>query len=308
MKVVSAEELFRDAVRAHREGRFAEAERVYRMLAPVYWRAADNLALLLLADGRLEEGFALYEGRFTRPERRVQKPTLSFPEWEGGAVESLLVWPEQGYGDLILHARWIRRLAGQGVRVSLLCPPPMTRLFSQLPAQIIPQAGQVSIPRHDAWTMIGSLPHRCGASLETLPSAPYLSAPAREGERRVGVCWRGDPRYPGNAGRSLSPEAAERLAKLGRSLLPEDSGAKDFMETAEIIAGLDLVITVDTSVANLAGAMGKPCWVLLAKSCDWRWMRERADSPWYPSARLFRQPAEGDWGSVLGQVERELAA
>ncbi|HEY9218834.1 MAG TPA: hypothetical protein VIO94_12335 [Phenylobacterium sp.] len=263
---------------------------------------------MLLADGRLEEGFALYEGRFTRLEGQVKKPPMSYAEWDGRPVERLLVWPEQGVGDQILHARWIVELAKRGVRVSLLCLPPVARLFSTLPAQLIVQAGRVSVPRHDAWAMIGSLAHRCGASLETLPSRAYLSGRGAVGAPSGGIeiCWRGDPRFPGNVARSLSEPATERLLKLGRSLLPEDTGAKDFQETADIIAGLDLVITVDTSIANLAGAMGKTVWVLLAKPCDWRWMVGRSDSPWYPSARLFRQPQSGDWDTVLDEVEREL--
>ncbi|HEX2559500.1 hypothetical protein [Phenylobacterium sp.] len=305
MPVLSAQEAFNAAVQAHREGRLADAEKVYRVLAPYYWRARDNLGLLLLADGRLEEGFALYEGRFTRPERRVEKPALSFPEWGGERVGSLLVWPEQGFGDQILHARWIGELARRGVEVTLLCPPPLIRLFDQLPARMLAQEGQLQVPRHEAFVMLGSLPFRCGASAASVPAEPYLKAEPAPGDG-IGVCWRGDPRYPGNAARSLSPEAAERLSRLGRSLLPEDTGANDFMETAEIIAGLDLVITVDTSIANLAGALGKRCWVLLAQPCDWRWMRSGAATPWYPSARLFRQPSAGDWTSVLDEVEREL--
>lgn len=308
MAVMTAQEAFDKAVQAHREGRVAEAEKIYRALAPYYWRARDHLALLLLAEGRLEEGFELYEGRFSRPERRVEKPPLSFPEWTGGPAGSLLVWPEQGLGDQMMFVRWVPELAARGVEVSVVCPPALARLFAPLPARLIVQQGTVSIPRHDGWLTIGSAPFRCGASLQSLPRAPYLGATAGgAGGGGVGVCWRGDPRFAGNAARSLSPEAAERLARLGRSLLPEDTGARDFMDTAEIIAGLDLVITVDTSIANLAGAMGKPCWVLLARPCDWRWMREGDATPWYPSARLFRQPQAGDWTSVMDAVERELA-
>lgn len=308
-KVVSVEAAFSAAVQAHRAGRHEVAEKIYRPLAPHYWRARDNLALLLLADGRFEEGFALYEGRFTRPERRVSKPSLSFPEWDGGPVRSLLVLPEQGFGDQMLHARWIRSLADQGVEVSVVCPPTLSGLFGSLPARVISGAGAaVDIPRHDAWVLMGSLPFRCGAGRTPLPAAPYLFAEPAEGVRGgIGICWTGDPRYPDNAARSLSADAAERLRGLGRSLLPQDTGVGDFRETAQIMAGLDLVITVDTSIANLAGAMGRPCWVLLAQPCDWRWMRQGQTTPWYPSARLFRQPAPGDWSSVMDEVESALA-
>lgn len=305
-RAISLQTAFNAAVQAHRGGRLETAEKIYRPLAPLYWRARDNLGLLLLADGRLEEGFALYEGRFTRPERRVEKPALSFPEWTGGPVRSLLVWPEQGLGDQMLHARWIVALAEQGVDVTLVCPPPLVRLFNALPARIIAQSGEVHVARHEAWTMIGSLPFRCGAGRAALPDAPYLHPGPWTRRGGVGVCWRGDPKYPANAERSLSLEATERLLRLGRSLLPEDTGVGDFLETAEIIAGLDLVITVDTSIANLAGAMGKACWVLLAQPCDWRWGWRGEQTPWYPSVRLFRQEVPGNWSGVMDRVEAEL--
>jgi hypothetical protein len=306
LKAIDLQTAFGAAVQAHRVGRHDVAEKIYRPLAPHYWRARDNLALLLLSDGRFEEGFALYEGRFTRPERRVEKPALDMPEWTGQVVNSLLVWPEQGQGDQMLHARWIGGLAAKGVEVSLVCPPALVGLFGSLPARIIPFEAELRLPRCEAWAMIGSLPFRCGAGRVSLPEAPYLRAEAVGPGGGVGVCWRGDPKYPGNAARSLSPEAAGRLSRLGRSLLPEDSGARDFLETAQIVAGLDLVITVDTSIANLAGAMGKRCWVLLAQPCDWRWLRAGEQTPWYPSARLFRQSTPGDWTSVLDDVEAQL--
>jgi hypothetical protein len=157
--------------------------------------------------------------------------------------------------------------------------------------------------------MPGSLPARLRVHQESLPSASYL--PGRPGGSGVGVAWRGDPRHPTNAQRSLTPHHRAQLEALpgAVSLLPEDTGAADFEATAEIIRGLARVVTVDTSLAHLAGAMGKPVWVLLAaENCCWRWQSGRSDSPWYPSMRLFRQRTPGDWGPVLEAVREELAA
>jgi hypothetical protein len=172
--------------------------------------------------------------------------------------------------------------------------------------------------------MMLSLPHRLGVTLEDLPGgAAYLAAPhdrlmswrPRIGPgARIGVATRGNPRHPNDAHRSLTPEAAAFVLSLpGAVNLARDEGPlplRDFADTAAVIEALDLVITVDTAVAHLAGAMGKPCWTLLPYiGVDWRWMHdERTDSPWYPSMRLFRQPAAGDWASVLRMVAQELPA
>jgi hypothetical protein len=260
-----------------------------------------NLALALLGAGQYAEGFLLYDLRFTRREGRVAKPALTFPEWRGEplAARSILVWMEQGYGDQIMFARFAGELARRGARVSILAPPPLARLFASLPADVIVAEGKVTIPPHDFWVMPGSIPGRLGTTLETLPNAPYL--PGRDGGEGTGLVWRGDPRHPTNAARSLPGDlAAELLALPGvRSLHPEDTGARDFQDTAAIVAGLERVVSVCTSVAHLAGAMGKPTWVLLmAENCDWRWMEGRSDSPWYPSSTLFRQPRAGDWRAV----------
>jgi hypothetical protein len=305
------EALFKSAVELHRDGKVAEAERRYRAflrLAPGHTRAMDNLCLALLALGRYPEGFQLYENRFERPTGRVPKPAIPFPEWEGEPVSSLLIWPEQGFGDQIQHARFAPILAARGIAVTMAVHPPLEALFRSLGVGV----GAIASPfvRHDAWISSGSLAHRTGVTLETLPSAPYLSAanPQLAGaEGRIGVVWHGSPTLANDVNRSLSPHARDDLLSLGFSLHPEDTGARDFAETADIIAGLDLVISVDTSVAHLAGAMGKPCWVLLpALNTDWRWMQGRSDSPWYPSMRLFRQPSPGDWASVMAEVRLAL--
>jgi hypothetical protein len=313
------EALFRRAAEAHRLGRYGEAVRLYREVleqSPGLGMAEENLCLALLGAGDLGEGFRRYDVRFTRAVGRVPKPALSFPEWRGEALagRSILIWIEQGFGDQIMFARFAAVLAAMGAEVSILTPPALTRLFASLPARVIEASGQVSIPRHDYWIMAGSIPGRLGLAEATLPRQPYLrgaqlsDGPAASG---LGVVWRGDPRHPTNPARSLTPEHRAALYALpgAVSLLPEDTGAADFAETAELIGGLARVITVDTSIAHLAGAMGKPTWVLLAaENCCWRWQAARTDSPWYPSMRLFRQSKPGDWGPVMDAVRTALAA
>lgn len=292
---------FRTAVALQRRGDYAEAIPIYRdVLAhrPDLAIAHQNLCLALLGNGDYAEGFPLYDHRFQRDEGRVPKPTLSFPEWRGEPLEgrSILVWMEQGYGDQIMFARFVPELARRGAEISLLAPSGLARLFGALPARIIEARGDVTIPRHDFWVMPGSIPGRLGTTLGTLPNAPYL--PSAPGGTGLGVVWHGNPSHRDNPYRSLpEPLAAELLALPGAvSLHPEDTGARDFQDTAGIIKGLAGVVSVCTSVAHLAGAMGKPLGVLLmAENCDWRWMSKRTDSVWYPSARLLRQPEPGDW-------------
>jgi hypothetical protein len=310
---------FRRAAEAHRMGRYDEAVRLYRQIldeAPGLAMAEENLCLALLGAGELGEGFRRYDIRFTRAVGRVPQPSLSFPQWRGEplAGRSILIWIEQGFGDQIMFARFTPVLAAMGAQVSILTAPPLTRLFETLPARIIEASGQVSIPRHDYWIMPGSIPGRLGVTEAALPRTPYLPGEPLLGGAAgsgLGVVWRGDPRHPTNPARSLTPEARAVLEALpgAVSLLPEDTGAVDFAETAGLISGLSRVITVDTSIAHLAGAMGKPTWVLLAaENCCWRWQAARIDSPWYPSMRLFRQSTPGDWGPVMDAVRTALAA
>ena len=171
---------------------------------------------------------------------------------------------------------------------------------------------------HDYWTRCFSLPERLGATLETLPTPPYLSAPADRRARwagfgkgaRVGLIWQVSPTGFNAPHKRLPRELARGFFDRGAiSLEPEDTGAQDFADTAAIIEGLDLVISVDTATAHLAGAMGKPCWTLLPYvHCDWRWLRHRADSPWYPTMRLYRRTQPRDWTETVGQVLADLDA
>jgi hypothetical protein len=278
--------------------------------------AALTVATMRLQDGDWREGPRLYEARL-RDAGSVEwtPPQLPFPRWAGEPLDGrrVLIWPEQGFGDQIMFARFALALQARGCDVTLVCAAALESLFrANLPVRVRPATGSIEFPDPDVWIWCGSLMAALVQDEADIPGAPYLrSDGVTPVSFRVGLATRGNPMHENDLARSLPPELAAALLALPGcgSILPEDTGARDFAETAAIIAGLDLVIAVDTAIAHLAGAMGKPCWILLAASpTDWRWMRGRSDSPWYPSARLFRQPTVGDWASVVARVTTELQA
>ncbi|THD77004.1 MAG: tetratricopeptide repeat protein [Phenylobacterium sp.] len=296
------------------------AEAAYRRTLAITPGAAGTqrvLATLLLSQGRYAEGFALFEARHQHPTMR--KPPLPFPEWRGEDVagKRLLIWPEQGFGDQIQFARFAPILKARGADVTLICHKELVRLFDQsLGVRVLAAEGAVEFPDPDYWVMQGSLAWRLGCTVETLPAQPYLHhlfawRPFGAGFK-VGLKAAGNPIHENDANRSLSPASRDALHRLPARMIGLDpvwTGARDFADTAAIVDQLDLVISVDTAVAHLAGAMGKPCWVLLpAIDTDWRWLRGRSDSPWYPSVRLYRQARGEDWGPVIDRVAADLQA
>jgi hypothetical protein len=339
-------EIFVAALNAHRAGRLRDAEAGYRETLrsfPDARAAYHNLAALLLAQRRRDEaepvyreairwcrpnaefafhlgisrleagdyaeGFDLFEARRGSPGAAVVPP-FSFPEWDGSPVSRLLLFPEQGLGDQIMFARYAGVLRARGVKVTLVCAPSLMRLFAHLDVDLIAAEGTVSVGSHDAWALLGSLPRLMSTRIETVPPpAPLGLMRARRGG--IGIMARGNPQQPNDANRSMPPEAAGELARLPGAvdLAPESTGARDFRDTAEIMASLDLVVTVCTSTANLAASMGLPTWVMLpAIGACWRWNGPGDRSPWYPTARLFRQDAPGEWRGVIERVRAAAPA
>lgn len=294
-------------------GRMGEAEAAYRRavaLGPANPDHRFSLASFLLSDDRWAEGLPLFEAR--REWHGWRKPPGEAPEWRGEPLDgrSILIWREQGQGDQICFARFAPLLKEHGAgRVVIACAEPLVSLLAKVPG--VDEAVSDSAPAigADCWVYAGSIPLWLGLTPETLPSAPYLAAWPQPVGARIGIRTRGNPAQPNDVNRSLPSDYAEQLLALPgvMDLDPAVSGAADFAETAAIVAGLDLVISVDTSVAHLAGALGKPVWVLLPHvGTDWRWRRGRMPNAWYPTARLFRQPAPRDWATVVASVEAAL--
>jgi tetratricopeptide (TPR) repeat protein len=303
-------------------GRVELAEREF--LAGLALKPDDGalqLALggLYLSMGRYAEGWPLFDARVALHPDVVPPIRLGFPEWQGEPVagKSVLVWIEQGFGDQIQFARFAPVLQAMGAEVTLVAPPELTALFAGLGVAVVEQ-GAGPLPPPDAWTLPLSIPGRLGTTLQTLPPAPYLAAPAdrrarwagHAPKRAVGVAWRGRATHGNDAHRSLPSLAALKpLEMAGAALFDLSHPIGDFADLAAVVEELDLVVTVDTALAHLAGALGKPCWVLLPWfRTDWRWLAEGGESPWYPSLRLFRQPAFGDWQTPIRALADAYAA
>lgn len=267
------------------------------------------LGSVLLALGAYAEGWPLYDARY-QVRGGPARPDLPFAAWAGEPLNGkrLLVWPEEGLGDQIQFARFAPALQAMGAEVTLVCYPALASLFrASLTARVIPLQDRVELPASDLWTTLGAAPGLAHLTPADGASPPYLVPPAATtpAGARIGLMTRGNPAHLNDHHRSLPAPVAARLGEIpgAVSLHPDDTGLADMADTAALIAGLDLVISVDTSVAHLAGALGKPVWVLLARiGQDWRWGVGRSDCDWYPSARLFRQARIGDWTSVIDDV------
>lgn len=308
-----------------------------------------NLGSLLLSQGRYIEAWPEYEARYDPgySGRQSVPPNFSFPRWQGEplAGKSIMVWPEQGFGDEIQFARYFSMLKAQNVsRLTVVCKPPLKALLETVEGvdTVVLVSESAALQFHDYWTFPMSLPLHFSTTEETIPTQlPYLNAPPERLNRwrnrlpadglKVGLVWKGN--IAPNPHRSLpglstlavlwsvpgvtfvslqkgpgedeaaAPPASQPILHLGSDIM-------DFADTAAIVAQLDLVICIDTAIAHLVGALNKPCWVLLPTTgVDWRWLRERTDSPWYPGVmRLFRQTKSDDWAAPIGKVAEALEA
>jgi hypothetical protein len=291
-------------------GRLDEAEAVLReahAVAPESAGIRHTLGMTLLQLGQYAEGWAFYEARHAL----LPRPTAPLPEWRGESLagKRILVVAEQGLGDQILWSRFVPLLTAQAAQVRLAVARPLVRLFDQLPVEVF-NAQAFDSGMADVWASMGSVPRWLGAGPDDAP-APTLRAPVpAHPPAGVGLMLQGGDRNP-------HPDRVpgRGIAKAIRGLMPfvelapELSGARDFADTAERIAGLEQVVTVDTSVAHLAGSLGKPVSILMSRpAVDWyvNWKDER--SAWYPSARIIRQRSPGDWAGVLADLASALNA
>jgi len=325
-------------------GRFDEAIAAFRTalrFQPDYPDARFNASLLLLLEGDFERGWPLYESR--SDDSRTPKRDFRQPRWDGGPLNGrrLLLHAEQGFGDAIQFIRYARLLADRGAHVILESPSPLAALLRSAPGISELIATGKPLPPFDLHVPMLSLPLLFQTTPETIPrEIPYLFPDkglsenwagrlgAKTSPLRVGLAW---------AGRSQNARLRKRQIDL-ESLLPllsitgvdffnlqiDDGTAaiqrvharsrlidltahvRDFADTAALMAHLDLIISVDTAVAHLAGAMGRPVWTLLPFVPDWRWGLKNEHTPWYPTMRLFRQPSFGDWDTVIQRVTHEL--
>jgi tetratricopeptide (TPR) repeat protein len=310
---------------------------------PDYAEAHWNKALLLILQGQYEQGWGLFEWRWLRNEAKTAGKFRGLP-WLGQesiSGKTLLIYPEQGLGDYIQFCRYAPQVEALGAQVILEASSALVPVLSTLPGNFTIVASGDPLPQHDALCPLMSLPLAFKTTIDTIPAnIPYFFAdPVKTIEwqdrigagdqPRIGLVWSGNPTHKNDRNRSLSLSQMAPLFDLPfefhclqKDIREEDRETlqrypqldihadelQDFSDTAALIEAMDLVISVDTSVAHLAGAMGKPLWLLLPYVPDYRWMLERSDSPWYPSARLFRQPAMGDWNYVLMEVRQALAA
>ncbi len=313
---------------------------------PDFAEAHNNRGMALLSAGRFEEGWREREWRWQTPHLAPAHVPFSVPQWRGEPAEGqrILIHAEQGFGDSLQFCRYLPLVAARGLRVILAAPVPLHRLLGRLAGVERILAENEVFPPVDLHCPMMSLPLAFSTTLANVPAdVPYLSADSEsiagwkrhfeedDPRCRVGLAWAGRSRAEIadlsalDRRRSIAPERLAPLSacpgvtffslqKIGppppASLAMVDLMAEvaDFADTAALIAHLDLVICVDTAVAHLAAALGKPVWLLNRFDSCWRWLRDRDDSPWYPTLRQFRQPSPGDWDHVLAAAGRTLAS
>ena len=310
-----------------------------RAMEPDSAEATVNLGLIHLLQGNLAAGWGEYESRWKVGVGDDRK--LLQRRWKGEPLggERILLYAEQGLGDTMQFVRYVPLVAARGGEVVLEVQPALHDLLARTDgAWRVIRRGE-ALPEFSWQCPLMSLPLALGTELETIPAGvPYIVPDAARVEtwrgrlqgntRRVGLAWAGNPTHPRDRLRSIALEqlvplwnvtgtsfyslqfgsGAEQMKRLPPDVQLVDLGdeLRDFANVAAIVANLDLVISIDSAVAHLAGALGKPVWILLNKGCDWRWFLERGDSPWYPTARLFRQTTSGEWQEVVKRIEIEL--
>jgi len=327
-------------------GRPEDALAAYRQtlaLKPDHPDAHMSSGMVHLLLGDFATGWKEYAWRAKCPRVPMQRD-LTQPEWTGGDLQGktiLLHW-EQGLGDTLHFIRYAPLIAARGAKVVLKCQHELESLMKRIDGISAVAIDEKLLPPYQLHCPLANLPLAFGTTLETIPArTPYVTAPPEriaawqerigspDGRLRIGLSWAGQPIHRNDRRRSMrldqfSPLADIKSARFfslqkgpasiqsatpppGMDFVDCAPDLHDFVETASLIANLDLIICVDTSIAHLAGAMGKPVWMLLPFVPDFRWMLNRTDSPWYPTMRLFRQPSHGDWPSVMADVSRALA-
>jgi tetratricopeptide (TPR) repeat protein len=314
---------------------------------PNYAEAAWNLALLQMLRGNFEAGWSGREVRWRIPALVESYPKFSGPMWLGAesvASKTVIVCQDEGLGDVIQFARYVPLLASRGARVILVVEPSLCPLLSRLQgvSLCLPKLPGTALPPFDFHIPIDSLPLAFRTTRDNVPACEsYLPSPDADRVRtwesrlgpherlRVGLVWSGNPKHRNDQNRSISLQAMSRILDIDATFVslqnnprPQDADflrerrevvdlsehMTDFAETAALVSCLDLVLTVDTSVAHLAAALGRPTWILLPYTPDFRWLLHRDDNPWYPTMRLFRQSQTREYGSVLDRVRTELTA
>lgn len=328
------------------QGEWDAAQRCFEQalaIDPENAAAHTNHAMLLLACGEFSTGWTEYEWRWQGGQ--LQKRAFEQPAWDGGSLEgkTILLYAEQGLGDTLQFVRYARRVKALGASVVLECPPALVRLLASCAGidRLVAQGDE--LPPFDAYAPLLSLPRLMQTTLETIPNhVPYLAADpelaaywrgklAHLKGLRVGIHWRGrggqgvfrrrdiplahlaelDTEAVSLVSLQKGADSQERSSADTANIYfpdePIDTTNGGFMDTAAIMSNLDLIITSDTSLPHLAGALGLPVWLALPHVPSWQWLRERRDSPWYPTLRIFRQSAPGDWTGVFKALRRELS-
>lgn len=326
------------------KGKYNEAMDYYKKAISIdneYAEAHWNIALLNLMFGNFTEGWKEYEWRWKLGNLAIKR-TFDKPQWEGSDIngKTILIYTEQGFGDTIQFIRYVPLIAKRGAKVIVECEKELVTLLQNVEGIRAIFFKESQLPEFDFYCPLLSLPLIFNTTVETIPSEiPYINVDPELSQKwhnkilnnsklNVGLAWAGNPDLRRDYNRSYTFDVLSQLLKNldinfyslqkgeasyqifsspeGEKILDYTDELNDFRDTAAFIQNLDLVISADTAVAHLAGALGKSIWTLIPFVPDWRWMLNREDSPWYPTMRLFRQPSIGDWKSVIDMVEEEL--